>query len=258
MPRRYTPRPDQNHPKICGFLVPAFIGLNMLRFSADMCKTLKLPTNAVCGSESYMRELDNHALCAVFCCCKDRGNQACMRDVIWESDTILGRHSYYKAEVPYDTQLTWELMSNPKTGLERRSRPDGARIPDIIIVKNPNQLATLDNVERAIEVKFPNDSFTDKLGKDDLTQLEAYTQLFGGKLDTESISNDQCGCDDEEKRKQHNLVLENARQYYEDQSPAKLLETALVPIQRGALGMAKRAYQVLDNLLKNNGLIFAH
>lgn len=229
MPRRYTPRPDQNHPEICGFLVPAFIGLNMLRFSADMCKTLKLPTNAVCGSESY-----------------------------WESDTILGRHSYYKAEVPYDTQLTWELMSNPKTGLERRSRPDGSRIPDIIIVKDPRRLATLDNVERAIEVKFPKDDFTKELGKDNLTQLKAYQRLFGSELDTKSISNENCGCDDEEKRKQHNLVLENARQYYTDQSPAKLLETALVPIQRGALGMAKRAYQLLDSLLKNNGLIFAH
>ena len=87
----------------CEQLVPAFIALNRLKRSRDLCKAVVLVGfNKVCGTRDFDNELDRRALCELFCCCMTGGlGQRCVAGVVMQADGFEGYRGYYKQEVPY-------------------------------------------------------------------------------------------------------------------------------------------------------------
>lgn len=90
----------------CEQLVPAFIALNRLKRSRDLCKAVVLVGfNKVCGTRDFDNELDRRALCELFCCCMTGGlGQRCVAGVVMQADGFEGYRGYYKQEVPYRTE----------------------------------------------------------------------------------------------------------------------------------------------------------
>ena len=85
-------------------------------------------------------------------------------------------------------------MSRNEPGRATRSRPGGSRIPDVVVVKDPNLPPTVDNAQRVYEMKFPGDGFSSDLGRDGLTQFEAYKDLFGDKFLKDPLTVENCKC----------------------------------------------------------------
>ncbi|XJC75201.1 hypothetical protein ACHFCA_33970 [Delftia tsuruhatensis] len=149
----------------CEQLVPAFIALNRLKRSRDLCKAVVLVGfNKVCGTRDFDNELDRRALCELFCCCMTGGlGQRCVAGVVMQADGFEGYRGYYKQEVPYRDGAP--VMSRNEPVRPTRSRPAGSRIPDVVVVKNPRLPPVLDNVQRVYEMKFPGINFLQNLGQ---------------------------------------------------------------------------------------------
>src|SRR5256885_15165171 len=70
----------------CEQLVPAFIALNRLKRSRQLCKAVVLMGfDKVCGTRDFDNELDRRALCELFCCCMTGGlGQRCVAGVVMQ------------------------------------------------------------------------------------------------------------------------------------------------------------------------------
>ena len=173
----------------------SFLALNRLKKSKDLCKTIgMLPGfNAVCGTKDFDNELDRRALCELFCCCLNAGQgQRCVANVLKQADAVDGYKGYYKQEVPFRSGEP--VMSRNEPDRATRSRPGGSRIPDVVVVKDPNLPPTVDNAQRVYEMKFPGDGFSPDLGRDGLTQFEAYEKIFGDKFLKDPMTAENCKC----------------------------------------------------------------
>lgn len=223
----------------CGHLAYGFRALDMLKKSDSLCQVLPPIGNEVCRSKGHMNEIDRRALCTLFCCCnKTHGWQACVKNVLWAADGANGYTGHYKAEVPYIDRQPQMSRNNPKRAT--RGRPPGSRIPDVVVVKDGAKPPTLDNVQKAYEMKFPGDGYSNRKGADGLTQLEAYQELFEDKIDKDPMTTASCQCDDKDKAQENASVLQKADAWavQRDQSMAMkpLLNDQMWPAAASALG----------------------
>jgi len=179
----------------CEQLVPAFIALNRLKRSRDLCKAVVLVGfNKVCGTRDFDNELDRRALCELFCCCMTGGlGQRCVAVVVMQADGFEGYRGYYKQEVPYLNKAP--VMSRNEPVRPTRSRPAGSRIPDVVVVKNPRLPPVLDNVQRVYEMKFPGDKFSSEFGPDGKIQFQAYSDIFKEKFFKDALDAGSCACE---------------------------------------------------------------
>lgn len=165
--------------------------------------------NAVCGSKDFDDELDRRALCQLFCCCLNAGKQRCVADVLKQADASNGYKGYYKQEVPYLNREP--VMSRTQPVRATRGRPAGSRIPDVVVVKDPNLPPALDNVQKAYEMKFPGDSYSSDIGSDGKTQWEAYQALFGDDIDKKPMTEESCNCKDSDNEElEKDSILQKA------------------------------------------------
>ena len=195
----------------CGQLVPAFIALNRLKRSRDLCKAVVLVGfNKVCGTRDFDNELDRRALCELFCCCMTCGlGQRCVAGVVMQADGFEGYRGYYKQEVPYLNRAP--VMSRNEPVRPTRSRPAGSRIPDVVVVKNPRLPPALDNVQRVYEMKFPGDGFSNAEGTDGRTQHQAYSHIFEDKFLKDALDAGSCACDSDGESANEGVLNQAAR-----------------------------------------------
>lgn len=193
----------------CAQLVPGFIALNYIKRSNAVCKAIGALAgfNHVCGSRPFDDELDRRALCELLCCCIGQGRQKCVAEVLQQADGFHGFKGYFKAEVPYLDRAP--VMSRNQPARATRSRPGGSRIPDVVVVKDPDLPPTLDNVQKVYEMKFPGDRYSGDIGPDSMTQQKAYKELFGDNIDPDAMDAPSCNC--EERREER--VLERGMAY---------------------------------------------
>src|SRR5256885_15410047 len=73
--------------------VPAFIALNRLKRSRQLCKAVVLMGfDKVCGTRDFDNELDRRALCELFCCCMTGGlGQRCVAGVVRSEERRVGK-----------------------------------------------------------------------------------------------------------------------------------------------------------------------
>lgn len=249
----------------CGGLVPAFIALNMLKKSKDLCASIPLGGNLACGSPEFMNELDRRALCTLFCCCMSSGgNQKCVAQVLFAADGYHGFQGHYKAETPY--LGGGPVMSRNQPARPTRGRPGGSRIPDVVVVKDGSKPPVLGNIQKVYEMKFPGDSYSNALGPDDMTQQEAYKNLFGKDIDKNPMDAKNCGCDDAEKVRENASVLDKAKAWADKRDEAIAMKPAfnddMWPAAASALGglgagsLATRAAGWLRGAAQGLGLAF--
>ncbi|AVS76849.1 hypothetical protein C8246_12685 [Paracidovorax avenae] len=200
----------------CDHLAAAFVALNSIKRSGQLCKAIgKLEGfDQVCGSQEFGDELDRRALCELFCCCLDSGRQSCVAKVLKQADAFHGYKGYYKAEVPYKDREP--VMSRRQPERATGSRPGGSRIPDVVVVKDPNLPPTLGNIQKVYEMKFPGDSFSNVIGRDGMTQLEAYENIFGDTLEKRAMDAQSCNCEERKKER----ILERADAYQKQREKA--------------------------------------
>jgi len=188
----------------CGGLVPAFVAMNMLIHSDDLCKVMGgVPgLGQQCGSNAFIDALDRLALCELFCCCekaKEPKNQQCVASVLMMADGFTNFNGRYKAEVPFLNGKP--VMSTRQPARATKRRPAGSRIPDVVVVKDPTLPPTQDNIQKVYEMKFPGDSWSNETGPDGMTQQEAYQRLFGEKFEKEELTKKNCNCPDDDGEK---------------------------------------------------------
>ena len=78
------------------------------------------------------------------------------------------------------------LPETEKNRVEGYTRGD-MRIPDAVVLRDPNGKPTQDNMLGVIEVKFPPDDWGDG-------QREAYRRIAGGRDKLKLLTPDRCGC----------------------------------------------------------------
>ncbi len=144
-------------------------------------------------------------LCDAMCSCKNardlpdgtRGTtgpnrQQCVAKRLWAYDRALSNQSTIKAEVPYDMNQVppAPIMSRNDPTRPTHSRPVGSKIPDVVLVNDPTQPPTQDNIRKIIEMKFPGDATSQQ-------QLNEYRDISGG-APVEVWTLNRCGCGGEE------------------------------------------------------------
>jgi type VI secretion system secreted protein VgrG len=143
-------------------------------------------------------------LCAAMCTCKDvreatggsgMNRQNCVAKQMWALDDSKNHESKIKAEVPYDMSKRppAPIMSRNEPKRPTRGKPGGSKIPDIVIVKDPTKPPTRDNIERIIEMKFPND-------KRPPDQMKQYRKIGGNNVRVEEMTLDDCNCGEKKER----------------------------------------------------------
>ena len=224
----------------CEQLVPAFIALNRLKRSRDLCKAVVLVGfNKVCGTRDFDNELDRRALCELFCCCMTGGlGQRCVAGVVMQADGFEGYRGYYKQEVPYLNKAP--VMSRNEPVRPTRSRPAGSRIPDVVVVKNPRLPPVLDNVQRVYEMKFPGDKFSSEFGPDGMNQFQAYQEIFGEKFLKKALDAGSCACDSD-GRNVNESVLNQATLWQANREKAISLAERVNADTASAVGAAAGA-----------------
>ena len=224
----------------CEQLVPAFIALNRLKRSRDLCKAVVLVGfNKVCGTRDFDNELDRRALCELFCCCMTGGlGQRCVAGVVMQADGFEGYRGYYKQEVPYLNKAP--VMSRREPVRPTRSRPAGSRIPDVVVVKNPRLPPVLDNVQRVYEMKFPGDKFSSEFGPDGMNQFQAYQEIFGEKFLKKALDAGSCACDSD-GRNVNESVLNQATLWQANREKAISLAERVNADTASAVGAAAGA-----------------
>jgi len=239
----------------CGQLVPAFIALNRLKRSRDLCKAVVLVGfNKVCGTRDFDNELDRRALCELFCCCMTGGlGQRCVAGVVMQADGFEGYRGYYKQEVPYLNRAP--VMSRNEPVRPTRSRPAGSRIPDVVVVKNPRLPPVLDNVQRVYEMKFPGDGFSSVEGPDGMNQFQAYREIFEDKFLEEALDAGSCACDwDGENANANASVLNQATRWQANREKAISLSERVNKDTAAAVGAAAGA-SALGRALRGVGAV---
>ena len=237
----------------CGQLVPAFIALNRLKRSRDLCKAVVLVGfNKVCGTRDFDNELDRRALCELFCCCMTGGlGQRCVAGVVMQADGFEGYRGYYKQEVPYLNKAP--VMSRNEPVRPTRSRPAGSRIPDVVVVKNPRLPPVLDNVQRVYEMKFPGDKFSSEFGPDGMNQFQAYQEIFGEKFLKKALDAGSCACDSD-GRNVNESVLNQATLWQANREKAISLAERVNADTASAVGAAAGA-SALGRVLRGVGAV---
>ena len=237
----------------CGQLVPAFIALNRLKRSRDLCKAVVLVGfNKVCGTRDFDNELDRRALCELFCCCMTGGlGQRCVAGVVMQADGFEGYRGYYKQEVPYLNRAP--VMSRNEPVRPTRSRPAGSRIPDVVVVKNPRLPPVLDNVQRVYEMKFPGDKFSSEFGPDGMNQFQAYQEIFGEKFLKKALDAGSCACDSD-GRNVNESVLNQATLWQANREKAISLAERVNKDTAAAVGAAAGA-SALGRALRGVGAV---
>ena len=234
--------------KVCTSLVDAFIALNQLKKAGGLCKivgNLK-GFNEVCGSAGFEDEIDRKALCELLCCCAKNAPErpsGCVTAVLWDVEDKMQNGGYYKADAPYQSDGS---LATSRTNPDRatRSKPSGSRIPDVVVVEDPSKPPTLDNIRRVYEMKIGDDDFTNVLGPDGKTQLNAFKDLFGNLLYQDqsgysALTDQNCGCEDDDGEDGDGLLSrakahadELARQ--QSASFARAARALAVPVLRAA------------------------
>ena len=237
----------------CEQLVPAFIALNRLKRSRDLCKAVVLVGfNKVCGTRDFDNELDRRALCELFCCCMTGGlGQRCVAGVVMQADGFEGYRGYYKQEVPYLNKAP--VMSRNEPVRPTRSRPAGSRIPDVVVVKNPRLPPVLDNVQRVYEMKFPGDKFSSEFGPDGMNQFQAYQEIFGEKFLKKALDAGSCACDSD-GRNVNESVLNQATLWQANREKAISLAERVNADTASAVGAAAGA-SALGRALRGVGAV---
>ncbi|MPT50321.1 MULTISPECIES: hypothetical protein [Delftia] len=237
----------------CGQLVPAFIALNRLKRSRDLCKAVVLVGfNKVCGTRDFDNELDRRALCELFCCCMTGGlGQRCVAGVVMQADGFEGYRGYYKQEVPYLNRAP--VMSRNEPVRPTRSRPAGSRIPDVVVVKNARLPPVLDNVQRVYEMKFPGDGFSSEFGPDGMNQFQAYQEIFGEKFLKKALDAGSCACDSD-GRNVNESVLNQATLWQANREKAISLAERVNADTASAVGAAAGA-SALGRALRGVGAV---
>lgn len=237
----------------CEQLVPAFIALNRLKRSRELCKAVVLVGfNKVCGTRDFDNELDRRALCELFCCCMTGGlGQRCVAGVVMQADGFEGYRGYYKQEVPYLNKAP--VMSRNEPVRPTRSRPAGSRIPDVVVVKNPRLPPVLDNVQRVYEMKFPGDKFSSEFGPDGMNQFQAYQEIFGEKFLKKALDAGSCACDSD-GRNVNESVLNQATLWQANREKAISLAERVNADTASAVGAAAGA-SALGRALRGVGAV---
>lgn len=165
------------------------------------------------------RAVENSVFCHVMCCCRTavgpggrrRARQRCVENTLDFADELLGHQSRYKAEISYNmtTIPPSPFMHRDDAGLQRsenwqtRARQEipgfepnagMVRRPDIVVVRNPSQPPTQDNIERIVEMKFRGDP-------DDASQLAAYQAIAGPRASAEIRREESCDCGNDDLRR---------------------------------------------------------
>ncbi len=183
-------------------------GTEPLCNAAGMC-----PTEIV--KDHGIEAVEDSVFCDIMCCCRTASGtgarQRCVQETLDYADAELGYQSRYKAEISYNMMTpvptpimrrdgighqrsgNWQYRARteienyrPKTGMVRR--------PDIVVVSNPNEPPTQDNIERIVEMKFQGDP-------DDLEQTEAYGEIAGDLSNAQTRRENQCNCSDDNRQR---------------------------------------------------------
>lgn len=183
----------------CEQLIPGFISLNLIKASGLLCQAFPALKgfSVNCGANEFTDELDRRALCELLCCCAKAEKQKCVKNVLYQVDAFHGYKGYYKAETPFRGGAP--VMSRREPDRPTKSIPKGSRIPDVVVVKNPNLPPTLGNIQKVYEMKFEPDKYSNVVGPDGMTQYEAYDDLFKDKIDPNPLTEESCNCGEREK-----------------------------------------------------------
>ena len=125
------------------------------------------------------------------------------------------------------------------------AKPGGSRIPDVVVVNDPSKPPTIGNVRRVYEMKIGDDDFTNILGPDGKTQLDAFKKLFGGllyqdKSGYQALTDESCGCKDDDDDNGGDGLLSRAKAHADElarQQSAEFTKAAkalAVPVLRAA------------------------
>lgn len=165
--------------------------------------------------QAALDNADRELLCAIFCCCdknpglsqsdsgKERNQyQACVHQTLRLADEQMGFKGRYKSEVSYVISTKQPVMvqgTEPDDNFPaiNAAHPGDIRRPDVVIVKNPSQPPTTDNIERIIEMKFKRDRVDPSAYRKDV-------QLAGGKAAVYDAST--CNCENEDDKESKNIL----------------------------------------------------
>lgn len=119
------------------------------------------------------------------------------------------------------------LPETEKNRIEGYTRGD-MRIPDAVVLRDPNGKPTQDNMLGVIEVKFPPDDW----GRG---QKEAYERIGGGKDKLKLLTPEKCGCDGPLQTK-YAPVIQPATETYRDRLEEKGIDwdTTVIGVARVA------------------------
>jgi hypothetical protein len=183
-------------------------------------------TTVVRISEPEIDPLDKKVLCAAMCQCDkapDVGKdgkqlkQACVSRTMKEVDRQLNHQSPYKQEINYDMTksppqpimdsqvptkghdwlpgwISKHFGRDEATGeqvMQHRAGTGQIRRPDVVIVKDPTQPPTQDNIKQIVEMKFPPDAISPQ-------QKWAYEDIAGDPTKLKTLKPSDCNCDQPE------------------------------------------------------------
>ncbi|TKD03207.1 bacteriophage T4 gp5 trimerisation domain-containing protein [Polyangium fumosum] len=146
---------------------------------------------------------DEVLICRFICECKDarRGDgtrepqQCYIRKIRLYEQSARGT-THIWSEVPYDmsTNPPTPIMSRKEPWRQTGRKPEGSKIPDNVLVKDPSKPPTQDNIDRIIEVKFPPDDWWEG-------QQTAYERIAGDPTKVEKWGPDNpCHCSDRKEK----------------------------------------------------------
>jgi hypothetical protein len=173
----------------CDSFISVFESLN--KFKRLEAQVICADHQFLCMTKPIDDVLDKKALCGLFCCCLyrtpsvdgKRYKQNCVDEVLGKVNA--DNKSYFKPEVSF--KPNGDVADYGETYSSR---------PDIVVVKDPSQPMSADNVQRVYEMKFDGDYYNWFRGQGD-----RYAEIFGKTLERHPLTNkgpksQRCDCDD--------------------------------------------------------------
>lgn len=178
-------------------------------------------TTRVGVNEPKLDPSDKKVLCATICFCDSTPNvgadgrslkQACVDNRLTELDGVFiahGGRSPYRPEVSYDMTKTPPIPILSRDGMTKHGWIPGwikkywtedpdhppfkagtgmIRRPDVVILMNPREAPTQDNIKMVVEMKFPPDDYNPK-------QMADYGRIAGSAGKVEIMRPEDCDCD---------------------------------------------------------------
>jgi len=234
-------------------LAPKIAAFNKLVDAGKLCELAGFDSvlEQLCktGAQSIVAEtlepVDIKILCAVFCCCKSNGGDKCASETMTAVDRDMDWESRYKSEVSFNMRakspkplmkkdvfggLTTEPLSQSrgdKIHMKNRIEKENpghkpafkrnTRRPDIVIVRDPSQPPTSENIARVVDFKFtenPNNPWYEP------EQPLSYHMIDPNKKEPLKIDDKECNCGNDDRK----------RSYYEILTAAKEAEDAQVSV----------------------------